>query len=341
MNRIGIDKTMLHIPPNRFSVRPDADIKIQVMVSNKTKQAELDPLFRFTNEDPVYGTKAFLNVEDLCNVSINQRGLSVSYNPSKPYHPYELVSDKQEFVNRSVKVFDELEQRGISADWNEASVCRLDVARNVSLPTALINYRDWFSLLSTPRQSQQVYHEHSFRIGNNQKMFQWYDKTEEADLTQEGITRGEIQWRSSEKIRADFKIMALDDIDLDAISDKYRKDMRSVLQVKEAIAGTQLVFDYGMANRVAELVKPNRNRLEDMMAYLLVDDAVRNGTINHLMSSVCSNPIWDVDDRTARKFKTKHLNIINQLEQIRPNSEKNAHTRLAESYFEFANLLVA
>lgn len=192
-NAFGIDKIGLYLPPGMYEV--DADCPATIQVSKRmTDESELPFLFTRTDGQSIHGNRAILNTKKF-NFTASERGALLEFNPSKPYHDYELCGSSDELVCRVENVTKELSELGIRGSWESGRITRLDFAKNVQLSAPLVNYTSALNLVSLDRSRRQAEYPGGYLTGNNTRALIVYDKSAESNLSEWGISRGELQLR--------------------------------------------------------------------------------------------------------------------------------------------------
>jgi hypothetical protein len=193
-NSFGIDKIGLYLSPGMYEI--DADCPATIQGSKRmTDESEMPLLFIRTDGKAIHGNKAIINTEKF-NFTASEHGALLQFNPSKPYHPYELCGRSDELVSRVESVTSELSSLGVRGHWENAKLTRLDFARNVQLTAPLVNYTSGLNLVSFARSRRQAEYPGGYLTGNNTRALIVYDKSAESNLQEYGITRGELQLRN-------------------------------------------------------------------------------------------------------------------------------------------------
>lgn len=199
-NTFGVDKVGLYLPYSLMEIKSSSGIEVQGTKA-LNDSSEMPLLFVTDSGDPVRGNKAMLNT-DKFNFSAIGSGALLQFNPSKPYHPYELCGSSDELAKRVEVVTSELESYGISGDWKSAKITRLDFAKNVHLDTPLVNYTQSLNLVNFARSRRQAQYPDGYLTGNNSRGLIIYNKSLESNLKEQGITRGELQLKNSDATKS-------------------------------------------------------------------------------------------------------------------------------------------
>lgn len=174
----GIDKLIIHT--KEFEVK---DIFNLGIAPNYKKQGqdeiEHQQLFICSGQQ-IYGSKAFHNAgEELGNLSltIDWRGLSMAWNPSKLAGKYtgELASPQD--ANNGVKIIqDYVSEMGVLTNVSSAKFTRWDNAKDRQMSNKVFAYRQALGWIEGKRMKEQVQYPDGMRIGNKQKQTIFYDK---------------------------------------------------------------------------------------------------------------------------------------------------------------------
>jgi hypothetical protein len=200
------------------------------------------------------GEKVLLN-HPLFNLTINQYGMRLTTNPSKPYHPINLVSDDKTLHERVETVITVLHQEhGILFNLDGSKITRLDTAKNVELINPVHTYQPIFSTLRLPRSTHQAQYPDGFQTGNNSQTCIFYNKGQERkkdspeifDLYGNRLMRGERQLKGN-GIHTHLGLKVFQDLKnfgIDHLKDKYSEWMAKQVFSVRTIGETQYIsFD--------------------------------------------------------------------------------------------------
>ena len=219
---IGIDKISLHT--KEFSVDSSHSLTIQPMAytPNSEEEKEEPTLWRGQK-----GSKAYLN-SDLYNLTINERGLSVAFNPSKILHSYSLTNDTHQIEELWDNIKGDVQNKGVLlAPDNELKVSRFDMAQNEQMNLPIAFYASLFKSLKGKRMNNREYPS-SYYFTNKSRELNFYDKTEEVKgRTKMGQAPIEVPQRL---MRAELRAKKRD-----TVGRIYRvNDLESILKVGDA-----------------------------------------------------------------------------------------------------------
>jgi len=270
----GVDKVKLHTTDFTFRDVTRAGVQlIPGQVDLTTGQAGSDvPLFRDQTGRTVNGSRVVRNT-DLYNLTVNGYGLTLQFNPSKPYHPFNLVHEDHTFDHRVMNVVDDLEANGIIADWYGAKVTRLDVARNVTLNQPVRSYSQVWNWLQLKRAKNVRQYPDGYGSGNNSWGVILYDKGKETamhgtreyngeDLTRCNLLRCELQLKRGRAVQTNIGCKTLDDVrrlGMTDLTDLYKKHIETkVLRSVQNL--TQYTFDFNDHLQLLQILKDESER---------------------------------------------------------------------------------
>lgn len=151
LDSIGLDKVRVWTPDYLVDDVTRTGLTLKPgHVDLSTGQAKEVPLFVDRCGRKVVGSSAYLNTS-LYQLTIEGTGVTLQFNPSKPYHQFELVDDDDEFKQRVSNVVDDLKFRGIRADWLNDKLTRVDVARNAIMSQPVHTYSQVWKWLRLKR----------------------------------------------------------------------------------------------------------------------------------------------------------------------------------------------
>ncbi|MFN6359055.1 MAG: phage/plasmid replication protein [Bacteroidota bacterium] len=200
------------------------------------------------------------------NYTISDRGLLISFNPSKMFHPYKLVG--MSGVMQGVETIQkEMQEIGILTNLMESKVCRLDIACQKEMTYPLFQYESAYRLLKGQRIKNQRQYEGGYMFSNNSTQTQFYNK--QLELQKDGLDvlenennllRGEIRLLKREPVKSQIGIVSLYDLintDQSFIDDKYKTYLNKRIFSRQYISD-QLELDfYGEVEILKELKQTN------------------------------------------------------------------------------------
>ena len=162
------------------------------------------------------GQKAYLNHSKF-NLSINKFGLQVIINPSKPYHPYDLCQDDKVLQERTQAVFKHLYDKGIRANYHEARVSRVDIAKNALMKHPIVAYNPIMHMLRIPRAKRQANYPDGYSSNNKQFGFNSYNKGKELKEVghkeligiDDKLMRQELQYKTKNSVSNKLQIVSV------------------------------------------------------------------------------------------------------------------------------------
>lgn len=236
-----------------------------------------DVLFRDSNGKTYKGQKAYLNT-DLYQMTITDRGLMVQFNPSKPYHPFQLIDDDNQFQSRIKHVTDDLQGRGVLADWNNAKVCRLDLAKNAVMNNPVSAYGDVFKWLAVKRANKQAQYPDGYMAGNNSFTAVLYNKGAEMQqagvattFTDDNLLRVEGQIRKHNAVNSITGCKTLNELQqagVGHLKTVYRSVINDRVFRQKEIANNQYVMQFGDELQVIKQLETIYGKKQALTTYL-------------------------------------------------------------------------
>lgn len=261
MTMIGIDKIRLRCNDFKIDDSQAAGLLLhQGNVDLDTGQTNETPLFIDGYGKHINGARAIKNT-DLFQLTIDYKGMSIQFNPSKPYHPYHLVSDTDVFNERCQTVFTQLKQSGINADYQSARLSRIDISRNMTMNNPVTVYSSVFDLVNIKREKYQRSYPDGYGTSNDDWGVIFYDKGKETSSPLVGLLRAEIQYKKARKVKDVLGCKSIKDVvsyGLPAIADVYRQEMKSkVLKLEN---GNQTTISFEGDLQLLEKIKQVKKR---------------------------------------------------------------------------------
>jgi hypothetical protein len=234
----GIDKVILKTKEFAIKNAQKSGFTVQpASIDLATGQDGNGLLFKDGNGSSISGLKAYRNTE-LSQVTVDGYGfLTVQFNPLKAVHGYNLASTDQVFQERLQIVLKDLTRQGISASWNDATLHRIDVARNVLTSEPVNTYNPVYPWMNVKRVKRQSQYPDGYSIGNNSVGFIFYNKgLESKDYEAEGykpfngnnLLRAEVQYKKAKAIQSCFGCKVLKhiaEVGIIHFQDRFRKDI--------------------------------------------------------------------------------------------------------------------
>jgi hypothetical protein len=218
-----------------FDVSPLSNLQIQPRPFTLSEgQPEYEnPLFTMSDGNEVYGSKAYFN-SDRLNVTIERKNgdqwLGVSFNPNKFSHYYEATTDKAQRRAQISSVRNDLEEIGLSFDYEGSRLSRVDLMKQQQLPDPLSLHHPVLSSLSAKRQTSRVHHD-TFRFGNKSHQSEVYDKSLEAKIPNlPNLTRFEIRALNGRSVNRLFGLSTISDLmeaDTEELTSRYNEHLKS------------------------------------------------------------------------------------------------------------------
>lgn len=188
----GIDKIAL--TTKEFSVEHK-----DLLVTKSTSGQGTQPIYLYTDKagNEVFGQGSFHNTDRL-SMSINGFGMQVLVNPSKLFHPFDLLTDVGKLKDVKAMMEEDLRDVGIRADLDEAKLFRLDLAKQGTMQQPVLMYAEAFRTVKAKRLTGRTY-PNGFYFSNKGTEICFYDKGLESKvLGAHNFMRGEIRFRKGE-----------------------------------------------------------------------------------------------------------------------------------------------
>jgi len=213
---IGIDKLSLSI--RDYKVQDANQLSIDLGKMTPEGETTAKPLF-----NGIEGSKAYMN-KDNYNVTINPNYgniLTISFNPSKILHPYEMCNDNNQLKGIWSGIKRDMRESGIILpEERDISTTRIDLAKNIETEKPVSHYSRMFESLRGKRMNTVTFpSSHYFRNKSQEIVF--YDKNLEIEheykknkkippSTPECFMRGEYKAKKKDKVSNVFKFNSLD-----------------------------------------------------------------------------------------------------------------------------------
>lgn len=178
---VGIDKILISTPDYAVKDLTNRDVW-GANINYKPGSGAL-PLYSDYSGNQIEANNFYHNGKK-ATYDINQRGLSITFNPSKAYHPYNLTTtgdDLNRYVDEVVK---ELNTIGLRANIDTMKLNRVDVAQNNSMSFPVNVYQNGLRYLKGKRQESREA-PNGYYVSNKQHQAIFYDK--EAELLSRDI----------------------------------------------------------------------------------------------------------------------------------------------------------
>ena len=185
-NDIGVDKLTFFLSSSEFRVSPEFEARVEMPVSSSTGAAlDTRPIYTDTSGRTVTGRLVSLNAPDyqltlkadrdgrgaICLVQFSAGAFSDSN-----LEPL----GRDEAVEKTRLVQEDLAQRGLEADLSAARLSRLDVVRNVQMSEPVACYAPAMAAMGAKRRTRKMdFGGTGFILGNKQWEVSMYDKAEE------------------------------------------------------------------------------------------------------------------------------------------------------------------
>lgn len=171
----GVD--MVHLHTRDFKVKDSRELFLDKSTFPNQNIEEL-PVPFYDDKGAVYCRKA--QVQNRKNqipyfISIDRRGLSLQFNPSKARHAYNLNSDIYDIDLFSRQIAKDCQSIGLSFDLDNSKLNRIDLAKQDFTDRSINNYRSVFDFIQGKRMKQRGY-ENGYLVYNGESEACFYDK---------------------------------------------------------------------------------------------------------------------------------------------------------------------
>lgn len=266
----GIDKLELTTTDFRVNRLENSGLLLFSSVQEIGKEKQPDPLVlvdKFGGR--ISGEKAVLN-DPLFNLTFNKWGMRLTFNPSKPYHPHQLVSDDKTLFERVQTVVTRLDyQHGILFDLNGSKLTRVDTAKDVLLENPVSTYQPVFSSLRMPRSKNPTSYSEGYQTGNKSRTCIFYNKgLERCDENPEvfalygnKLMRSEHQIKKS-GISTHLGLNVFEDLKnfgIQHLKDKFSHTMEKDIFKRKTLGDTSYIH-FNDTVEIARLIRQNHPR---------------------------------------------------------------------------------
>jgi hypothetical protein len=188
---------------------------------------------------------------NLCTWELNKYGLFAQVNPSTLNHEYHLTTDLK---GAKDALLGDMSMLGIEMDLNTASVNRVDITKQQSMPFPIHSYTTALTALKGKRMKATSY-PNGYTFGNRQKEAVFYDKTtqlrEVKGFTGDvpvNLLRCEARWKKRKVIGHDINGLGKGDfaslVSMDAGEANHRFKGFMESQIFRTSDGTQLELNF-------------------------------------------------------------------------------------------------
>lgn len=333
IQKIGVDK--IELTTKEYSIK---NLKTNQFGIDKTiKQGIGEPSQTWVDEcgNLVNAWKIYHN--GIGNYSINDFGLKISFNPSKIFHPYNLISTSDKQYHESFKkIHDECKKIGLHFDLESCAPVRIDIAKNVEMNHDLIMYENAFKLLKGKRMKNQRFYEGGYLIKSTQNQISFYDKRNELlanniniEMHENNLLRGEMRLTSTKSVGKKLNISTIqnfNDFSENEVADIYKTFLNKMIFPKQ-FESTQSIIDF---NKESEILKQchriyGRNFIDTYLALKSIDMLILEfGNLNNFknfLSDTIQFGSRNTINNIMKKIESKLLfkaNIDSQKNQLTP-----------------------
>lgn len=338
----GIDKLILTTRSFSISKAAEAGLTVKPKHYILGKPVEDDPvLFKDNSGTTVKGDGAYLH-DKLYTLDINQHGLRVIINPSKPYHPYQLVSDTMVFADRIETVERQLKTRGIKLNLMDAKISRVDIARNITTKEPVRMYAGVFNFLDMPRSKRQATYPDGYSTGNNSRGMICYNKLQECrdnghDVKGDDMLRAELQNKKTDAVKRFLKLNCYADLlsaGVEEMGEIYKATVKNeIFKVKPLYEQPSICYDDTVEIMLYYKKKHPHSWERKYRAIFSINDLIRlHGNIENYLRLVKEIAGNRQQVKRVREDIMKQMQLREQLLKDSPSTKR---------YNEILNKLVA
>ena len=252
---VGIDKLILTTRDFSINKANLAGLTIKPMPYSLGDVRQQEPvLFTDNFGQRVQGDGAYLH-DKLYTLDINRNGCRVIINPSKPYHPFTLVSDTGTFADRITTVEKQLKAMGITLDMAGAKISRVDTARNIQTKEPVRQYGGVFAFLNMPRAKRQTHYPDGYQSGNNSRGIIAYNKLQECrdqghDVLGDDMLRVELQNKKTDAVKRFLGLNSYSDLlscGIEEMAVIYKNTIKNeIFKIKPLFEQPSIPYDNGI-----------------------------------------------------------------------------------------------
>jgi hypothetical protein len=232
--KTGIDKIALHTTD--FEVRNYSNTIFGINSNRRQGLKEGLPVFRDLNGAEVEANSFYHN-STLANYDINKKGLKISFNPSKQFHPYNLISTGEALESVINSIETELSEIGIKTNLNSSKIVRADITKNAILEAPFEFYLPALRLIRGKRQETTEY-PNGYLISNSLHQTIIYDKAKKLELDEatciipKNLFRGEVRATKGKAVSRFFnfsKLSELMELHSSELDNSYKTYMSEII----------------------------------------------------------------------------------------------------------------
>lgn len=177
----GIDKLHLFTESFEVSDLTPWNVKPNTKRAGET-DAEQTPLL-CVNGETVHGEKMYLNAPGLYTAEVKHGRLHVQFNPSKLFHPFNLISDPDRLADAITQVQTHMrEQLRTDADLFTMGIGRIDPAAQAGMDKPVPFYDGVVRSAKNMKRAPRTEYPHGFLMGNASRQVCTYDKGLKLDI---------------------------------------------------------------------------------------------------------------------------------------------------------------
>ena len=346
-NNFGVDKLLVFT--DCFEI---ADIKPWNYAPN-TKQAgeqeiEHKHLVNIAGE-PITGAKLYINKPGY-SAEIKHNQMYVQFNPSKYFHPSDLVSDPNKIaeVINSIQV-DMKETMQTDISLQNSGISRIDITAQAEMDKPVPTYDSIISGAKQLKRAPKTEYPNGFLIGNGQRKICTYDKGLKLQLDSgikttdpTNFLRIEPRFLNARAVKDHTAFRTVNDLlnaDIDKLKWSYSKTFADLLQIDQ----TQMHFvELTALTNLIETVQTTHKR--QWLQFLLLVLSQGNSSLPSVTQfEQALIPLVHADKisrSTQWRAVKDYQKIIHQTRLINSAYQKQSETNYAEQHQEFMNKFI-
>jgi len=296
-------------------------------------------LFTDKRGTQIQGSKAYLNT-DKYNVNIDGRGLAITFNPSKFYHPYELVNDMDKVKRVYDYIVNDLIKQSFNFNPDTSLISRIDLSKNREVLYPISEYKPLFSSLNGKRVRRQAQYPEGYMTANDSYGIIFYDKHKEQNIyTGHNLMRGELQLKKGRVVKSVLKLDSMPTLykeGMNYLNEVYNDSLNDRLFRNKIGNCKQLELDVITYSQKVNVLKA----LREQKSRGAISEFIQLMTPNELTIDELSKIMIDVGIEKSVRSRNlnKYRTLIHQRSMLINSTNK---TLLEEQYKEIYTKFVA
>ena len=340
----GVDK--LHLFTEHFEV---SDLTPWNVKPNTKRAGETDvlhtPLLAVKGQT-VHGEKMFYNAPGLYMAEVKHGRLHVQFNPSKIFHPFNLISDPDRLADAIMQVQEHLQEHlRTDADLFSTSVSRIDPAAQAAMKNPVPFYDSVVRSAKSMKRAPRTEYPHGFLIGNGARQVCTYDKGLKLDIDSgkknplpSNFFRVETRMTNPRAVRQHTPFATVADLLAADAPDKlkwaYTKTLTDLMQMQQ----TQMqMVELSAITELVKTAQVHKERDWLQFVVLVLSDIGTLPTPAEFEQALV--PLVHeglMHDKTRSRNVKKYKDLIHQTQMVRARFQQQTETNYADLHTEFA-----